>query len=132
MVLVGAASNARLLAPLRDRTGDGPSVAERVEEWVAQRRESRGGWPALVAVRSVRRATEVRITGLAAEMSYYALISLVPLLTALGASLGSLERVLGTAAEIGRASCRERKARCERAEVTKRDIVTAHIRTDST
>jgi len=98
MVLVGAASNARLLAPLRDRTGDGPSVAERVEEWVAQRRESRGGWPALVAVRSVRRATEVRITGLAAEMSYYALISLVPLLTALGASLGSLERVLGTAA----------------------------------
>ncbi|MBO1751814.1 YihY/virulence factor BrkB family protein [Actinotalea sp. BY-33] len=50
---------------------------------------------ALVAVRGVRRSIEVRVTGLAAEMTYYAIISLLPLLTALGAALGFLERVLG-------------------------------------
>ncbi len=96
LVVLGAGLNARVLTPLRDRGTDRPGVAERVEDWVAARSGSRGGRLALLAVRSVRRATEVRITGLAAEMSYYALVSLVPLLTALGASLGSLERLLGT------------------------------------
>ncbi len=48
-----------------------------------------------LAVRSIRRAQEVRVTGLAAEMGYYGLISLVPLALALGASLGYLERILG-------------------------------------
>jgi len=51
----------------------------------------------LLAVRSVRRIVDVRITGLAAEMTYYALISLVPLLTALAATLGFLERLIGPA-----------------------------------
>jgi membrane protein len=46
-------------------------------------------------VGTLRRAAAVRITGLAAEMAYYAIVSLVPLLTAIGASLGFLERLLG-------------------------------------
>lgn len=50
---------------------------------------------AVLAVRGVRRAIEVRVTGLAAEMTYYALISLLPLTTALGAALGFMERLLG-------------------------------------
>lgn len=49
----------------------------------------------LLAVRSARRVVEVRVTGLAAEMTYYALISLLPLLTATGAALGFLERFVG-------------------------------------
>lgn len=48
-----------------------------------------------VVVRSLFRTSEVRVTGLAAEMSYYALISLVPIATALGSSLGFLRRILG-------------------------------------
>lgn len=96
VTLLGAGLNARVLTPLRERGGERPGLDERAEQWVEARSDSRGGLVVLVAVRSVRRATDVRITGLAAEMSYYALISLVPLITALGASLGSLERVLGT------------------------------------
>jgi membrane protein len=47
-----------------------------------------------LTLRSLRRIIDVRVTGLAAEMTYYALISLLPLTTALGAALGFLERVL--------------------------------------
>jgi len=55
-----------------------------------------GRWNVVaVAARSVARASDVRVTGLAAEMSYYALISLVPITTALGSSLGLLRRLLG-------------------------------------
>lgn len=55
-----------------------------------------GRWNVVaVAVRSVLRAGDVRVTGLAAEMSYYALISLVPIVTALGASMGFLQRLFG-------------------------------------
>ena len=71
-------------------------LGERVESLAAergQRLRGRNLW--LVAVRPARRAVEVRVTGLAAEMTYYTLLSLVPLLTAVGASLGLLERVLG-------------------------------------
>lgn len=50
---------------------------------------------ALVTMRGWRRVVDVRVTGLAAEMTYYAIISLLPLLTALGATLGFLERILG-------------------------------------
>jgi membrane protein len=49
----------------------------------------------LVLVRAWRRIIDVRVTGLAAEMTYYALISLIPLITAVGATLGFAERVLG-------------------------------------
>jgi membrane protein len=50
-----------------------------------------------LAVRVVRRVVNVRITGLAAEMTYYTVLSLVPLVTGLGAGLGLLERVVGSA-----------------------------------
>ncbi|MCL3862470.1 YihY/virulence factor BrkB family protein [Actinotalea sp. K2] len=49
----------------------------------------------LVTVRGWRRVIDVRVTGLAAEMTYYAMISLIPLVTALGAALGYLERLVG-------------------------------------
>src|SRR5690606_28147660 len=65
----------------------------RLETW-AQARSSSPRSPLLVTVRAWRRAIDVRVTGLAAEMTYYGLISLVPLLTALGASLGFLERLV--------------------------------------
>jgi membrane protein len=68
----------------------------RVEEWAEERpARIRGHNPWLVLVRIGRRFVEVRVTGLAAEMTYYGLLSLVPLLVALGAGLGLLERVLG-------------------------------------
>lgn len=51
----------------------------------------------VLAVRVCRRVVDTRVTGLAAEMTYYALISLLPLLTAVGAALGFAERVLGAA-----------------------------------
>lgn len=51
----------------------------------------------LLFVRGVRRIVEVRVTGLAAEMTYYAIISVLPLITALGATLGFLERFLDAA-----------------------------------
>lgn len=44
----------------------------------------------------IRRFVDVRVTGLAAEMTYYVLLSAVPLLTAIAASLGALERVTNT------------------------------------
>lgn len=49
----------------------------------------------LLVVRVVRRFLDVRVVGLAAEMTYYALLSVFPLLGALGASLGFLERLAG-------------------------------------
>lgn len=48
-------------------------------------------------VRIVERVVAVRVTGLAAEMTYFAALSVLPLVTALGASLGLLERVVGVA-----------------------------------
>lgn len=48
-----------------------------------------------VAARSAFRVAGVRVTGLAAEMSYYGLISLIPLTTAVGSSLGFLRPLLG-------------------------------------
>lgn len=70
----------------------------RLEGW-AERRSGRvrGRNPWLIGVRTARRFVDVRVTGLAAEMTYYALLSLVPLLVAFGAGLGLLERLLGTA-----------------------------------
>lgn len=46
-------------------------------------------------IRAWRHAVQIRITGLAAEMTFFALLSLWPMLAALGASLGFLERFLG-------------------------------------
>jgi membrane protein len=50
----------------------------------------------MLAVRLVERFLEVRVMGLAAEMTYYALLSIFPLTAALGASLGFLERLIGS------------------------------------
>ena len=49
----------------------------------------------LLVMNSMRRFLEVRVMGLAAEMTYYALLSLLPLIGAIGASLGFLERMIG-------------------------------------
>ena len=45
--------------------------------------------------RVVERFIDVRVMGLSAEMTYYALLSLFPLIGAVGASLGFLERLAG-------------------------------------
>jgi membrane protein len=71
-------------------------VGDRLEALVARYPvRVRGRSLTLLLVRSGRRAADVRVTGLAAEMTYYALISLLPLLTATGAALGFLERFVG-------------------------------------
>lgn len=54
----------------------------------------------MLAVRIVRSFVDVRVMGLAAEMTYYALLSVFPLVGALGASLGFLERVVGPEAVV--------------------------------
>lgn len=71
------------------------SLLDRLEGRAADVRwQVAGVRPALLAVRVARRFSAVRVTGLAAEMTYYLVLSLVPLTTALGASLGLLGRVL--------------------------------------
>ncbi|HEX2188312.1 MAG TPA: YihY/virulence factor BrkB family protein [Longimicrobiaceae bacterium] len=74
----------------------------RAERW-ARRHPLRVGDTrlTLLAIRFVRSFVGVRVMGLAAEMTYYALLSVFPLIGALGASLGFLERVVGPAAVLG-------------------------------
>jgi membrane protein len=74
----------------------GTTMFDRLEG-LAVRRPARVGRynVSLVAARGSRRIGDVRVTGLAAEMTYYALISLIPLVTALGAALGFLQRFVG-------------------------------------
>jgi membrane protein len=48
-----------------------------------------------LALRFGQRFLDVRVMGLSAEMSYYALLSFLPLVGAIGASLGFIERLLG-------------------------------------
>jgi hypothetical protein len=73
--------------------GDAP---DRLMSWTRERpARIRGHNPWLVTVGVAQRFVDVRVTGLAAEMTYFALLSLVPLLVALGAGLGLLERLLG-------------------------------------
>ena len=79
-----------------------PGILARVERRAARSpRRLAGRNPALVLARIARRFVEVRLTGLAAEMTYFTALSLFPLLTAVGASLGLLERVLGDDAVTG-------------------------------
>jgi membrane protein len=49
----------------------------------------------LMVARSLKRFVEVRVMGLAAEMTFFALLSLFPLTGAIAASLGFLERLAG-------------------------------------
>ncbi|MEV7974034.1 YihY/virulence factor BrkB family protein [Cellulomonas sp. NPDC089187] len=86
------------LARRRERHADDPPFSRRVIAWADRHPvQVRGRNVLALAVRSVVRAGEVRVTGLAAEMTYYALISLVPIATALGASLGYLRPLIGDA-----------------------------------
>jgi membrane protein len=71
-------------------------MGRRVEEWL-ERHPLRVGRISMarLAERVVSRFLAVRVMGLAAEMTYYTLLSLLPLIGALGASLGFLERIMG-------------------------------------
>jgi membrane protein len=53
---------------------------------------------ALLAWNVVQQFQRVRVMGLSAEMTYYALLSVFPLIAALGAGLGFLERLVGPGA----------------------------------
>jgi membrane protein len=92
---------ARAVAAGRERRRRrGPSdrrpVFQRVEDFAERHPVSVGRYNVpLLVVRCARRIADVRVTGLAAEMTYYALISILPLVTAFGAALGSLERFVG-------------------------------------
>jgi membrane protein len=84
------------VAPLL-KVARAPDTFDRIEAFAARRGPDWRGWnPAVLLVRCWRRSIDVRITGLAAEMTYYALISLIPLITAVGATLGFAERILGS------------------------------------
>jgi membrane protein len=84
------------LAPQVWRAAVAPDRFERLEGLAARRGWGVGPYNVpLLVVRAWRRVVDVRVTGLAAEMTYYALISLIPLATALGAALGFAERFLG-------------------------------------
>jgi membrane protein len=71
-------------------------IVRRAEAW-ADARETRlaGRNPWSVGVGTIRASLRDRVTGLAAEMAFFALLSLVPAVVALGASLGWLELVIG-------------------------------------
>ena len=74
----------------------GADPFDRLESWAERSAISwRGRNLALVTTRVARRFVDTRVTGLAAEMTYYTVLSIVPLLTGLGASLGLLGRVVG-------------------------------------
>lgn len=89
----------RVLVPARTRRAAGPqkpTFRVRLVDRAEQTSWRIGRWNvAALSLRTALRAGDIRITGLAAEMSYYALISLVPITTALGASLGFLRPLLG-------------------------------------
>lgn len=71
---------------------------ERLKNWVRRHPIRIAGiGPLTLLSRAYQRFTRVRGMGLAAEMTYYAILSLFPLLSTLGASLGFLERLIGAA-----------------------------------
>lgn len=71
-------------------------MPERMLTWAAARPGRIAGYnPWEVATRLWRAVVTDRVTGLAAEMAFFALLSLVPLLVAIGAGLGYLERIIG-------------------------------------
>lgn len=68
----------------------------RLVSWVGRRRARVGGHnPWELPVRLARSSAQDRVPGLAAEMAFFALLALVPLLVALGAGLGALEDLVG-------------------------------------
>jgi membrane protein len=102
VVAAGCWSVAHVVRPLRvwrdAREARRGNLRDRLLERASRTPVRVRGVPvAEVALRAGYRSADVRVTGLAAEMSYYGLISLVPLTTALGASLGFLRPLLGDA-----------------------------------
>jgi len=68
----------------------------RVERWIREHPLTVAGISgSQLAVRFVERFLHVRVMGLAAEMTYYVLLSVFPMVAALGASLGFAERLFG-------------------------------------
>jgi len=51
----------------------------------------------LLGMRTIQRFMDVRVMGLAAEMTYYAILSIFPIIGALGAGLGFIDRLAGSA-----------------------------------
>lgn len=73
-----------------------PALAERALKWAhARRTRIRGYNPWAVAVHVTRHGAEDRVGGLAAEMAFWALLSVLPLLVTLAALLGYAERLVG-------------------------------------
>lgn len=106
---LGALTNRYAIDPVRrfrEERFSEEDVLARLQHRVDRRTTRRVNLLSLT-LRSAQRFRDVRVTGLAAEMTYYGLISLVPLASALGASLGFLERIVG----------REQVARIEEALV---------------
>jgi len=67
-----------------------------LESWAGRRRGRVAGHnPWRVGLEVGRGASRNRLTGTAAEMSFYAVLGLVPLTVAFGAALGYLERIVG-------------------------------------
>jgi membrane protein len=76
----------------------GESAGGRLDSWVRRHPLQLGEVSvSRLVVAFVQRFLDVRAMGLAAEMTYYAVLSLFPLFGALGASLGFLERFVGPA-----------------------------------
>jgi membrane protein len=72
------------------------ALVDRVQAWARRRRERvRGHNPWEIAVNTVRAAVDHRLTGHAAEMSFFALLTLVPSTVAVGAALSLLGRFVG-------------------------------------
>lgn len=99
LLWIGAQVNDRWIRPARLRAEERrgrPTVLQRLETFADTHTPNVGRVNIVAAIIATgRRSGEVRVTGLAAEMTYYGLISLMPLITAVGASLGFLERFIG-------------------------------------
>jgi membrane protein len=69
---------------------------DRVLTWAAARRERILGYnPWQLGAHVLRTALRHRVTGPAAEMSFFAMLTLVPLTVAVGAALGQIQRFVG-------------------------------------
>lgn len=73
-----------------------PPLADRACAWAERRRTRIGGRnPWVVAVNVLRNSVEDRVGGLAAEMAFWALLSMLPMLVTIAALLGYAEGFVG-------------------------------------
>ena len=69
---------------------------DRVLAWAARRPERVFGYnPWQLGTHVLRTVLRHRVTGPAAEMSFFAMLTLVPLTVAVGAALGQIQRFVG-------------------------------------